>query len=341
MAVSVIVFDPVEGIQVSDSLAVLDNLGAGAQVWLDIESEESALVSVVASHFGLHELSVEDCLTPGHLPKIEDYGTYIFVILRALKTNAAIDDVLDNPQHPDSRERQPEESTHLTRKVAVFLSERFLVTFRRHEVPWLDAVVRQVRQEPGELLPQGTDAWAHRVIDVLVDRFARGALHLERRIDILEDLAIEHPERFNLAQLFHTKHEVSSLRHVAREQRAVVNRLMNEGARFIKRSRRRYYRDIDDHAISIVTTLDKQVETLLGLRDSYAAFANVRLGDTMRVLTVITTIAAPLNIVVGIYGMNFEFMPLLHSHSGFYILMAAIAALSVFMLWVFRRKRWL
>ena len=341
MAISVIVYDPVEGTQISDSLAVLDTLGANAQVWLDIESDESALVSVVATHFGLHELSVEDCLTPGHLPKIEDYGTYIFVILRALKTNAAIDDVLDNPQHSESRDRQPDEGTHLTRKVAVFLSERFLVTFRRHEVPWLDALVRQVRQEPDELLPQGTDAWAHRVIDVLVDRFARGIMHLERRIDILEDTAIEYPERFDLGRLFHTKHEVSSLRHVSREQRAVISRLMSEGARLIKRTRRRYFRDVDDHAISIVSTLDKQVETLLGLRDSYAAFANVRLGDTMRVLTVITTIAAPLNIVVGIYGMNFEHMPLLHNHAGFYILMATIGLLSCLMLWLFRRKRWL
>ncbi|RME59299.1 MAG: magnesium and cobalt transport protein CorA, partial [Candidatus Dadabacteria bacterium] len=102
-----------------------------------------------------------------------------------------------------------------------------------------------------------------------------------------------------------------------------------------------YFRDIDDHVVTILNTLDKEIETLISIRDSYFAMANIRLGDTMRILTVITTIVAPLNIVTGIYGMNFTAMPMLHSPSGFWFIMALMVVLATLMLLYFRSKRWI
>jgi len=234
-----------------------------------------------------------------------------------------------------------EEQESYTRKVAIFLSQNLIVTYRRKEVAWLDALVRRAKTKPELTLAEGTEGVAHRVIDVLTDRFMRGLGFFENVIDGFEDIALRKPDDFEVQDLFEVKRELVYLRQVARHQRSIVAQLASDQTLISDSQRRRYFKDIDDHTVAIVRSLDKQIQEVISIRDSYIAVANIRLGDTMRILTVITTIAAPLNIVVGLYGMNFTAIPLLDSPYGFWLVVTAMLFMAIIMLGYFRQKRWI
>lgn len=330
MGVTITTYDPLNGLQSYEGLEHLSKIPNDVTIWVDIESTEPEALQQVASHFGLHELSVEDCLTPGHFPKLDNFGEYIFMLFRGLTTKDMAEERSDSSEGP-----------RYTRKIALYLSRRFVITFRRHEVAWLDAIVRQVHQLPDTTIARGTDVLAHRIIYVLVDRFERGLEVFDDQLDILEDHISTDNAAFNLGLLLDIKRELVTIRQTVKSQRLMVLRLSSEPSPFINKNRRRYFKDIDDRAHTLLNTIDKLIESIQGMRDTYFAISNIRLGDTMRFLAVITTVLAPLNIIVGLYGMNFEAMPLLHNPVGFWVIVVLLVLVSVLMLVVFRRKRWL
>jgi magnesium transporter len=345
MTITVIDFEEGRDVVVYDSLDAIGEITPNRSLWVDVESDDLAELSQIASTFGFHELAVEDCLTPGHFPKLDDYGSYLFLIVRGFKSWTEVEEIwetdyVSNTNKGDSASERIEQES-FTRKVAIFLSQNIIVTFRRKEVAWLDALVRRAQTKPDLTLVDGTEGIAHRVIDVLTDRFMRGIGFFENVIDGFEDAALERPEDFEIQDLFEVKRELVYLRQMARNQRSILSQLANDQTLISDSQKRRYYKDIDDHTIAIIRDLDKHIQSVISIRDSYLAIANVRLGDTMRILTVITTIAAPLNIVVGMYGMNFHAIPLLDNQYGFWFVVAAMLGVGIMMLAYFRRKNWI
>jgi magnesium transporter len=345
----IVSYSTATGVQDLPDLSAVAALAPEAIVWVDIESNEPSELEQVARAFALHELAVEDCLTPGHFPKLEEYGAYVFMVLRSLKSPLEVEQIwaslkADLEQVGASLApvlEDEDQEDKFTRKVAIFHSKNVLITFRRFEVPWLDALVRQIKQSPERSLALGTDAVAHRVLDVLIDRFARGQAFFERSIDKLERLSLQDPDQFQIVEALAIKKELLSLRQVMRDQRVVISKLASDPTLQIGSLQRRYFKDIDDHSQEIVATIDRQLDELSSLRDTFYAITNTRLSDTMRILAVITTIAAPLNILVGIYGMNFDAMPLIHSAYGFWVLVGALFLVTLVMLAYFRSRRWL
>jgi magnesium transporter len=341
MTVSILCYEEGKEAREFDDLSGLASLGPNMKVWIDIQSDSSEELAATAEHFELHELTLEDCLTPGHFPKIDDYGAYLFMIFRGLKSWSEVEDRwnAEDDESADNVEDQVHE--RYSRKVAIYLSGDFIITHRRREVLWLDALVRQAKQYPERFLAEGTVVVAHKVIDVLVDRFMRGLGFFDRLIDEYEQKSIEHPETFEVVDLLELKHELTSLRQTLRNQRAIITRLSSDPTLIRDRDIRQYFRDIDDHSQELIRTADTQLDALLAIRDSFFALANVRLGDTMRILTVITTIAALLNIVVGLYGMNFHHIPLSGYTHGFWFVVSAMIILALGMFLYFRKRRWL
>jgi magnesium transporter len=337
MRVTIFSYDKDRQFQHLDSLADVPPLSSLECLWIDVQTDSRELVAEVASKFSLHELTVEDCLDKDHLPKLEDYGSYLFLIFRGIAIRASA--LLADEINEEEREHSDEEE--YTSQVAMYLSEKFVITIRTQEISWFEAVLRQVRQHPEKSMASGPDAIAHRVIDVGIDRFERGLEMFDRKIDILEEAAIRGLEEFEMYQILDLKRELIALRQIARSQRAIMLRLSNETSPIVEPERKRYFKDIDDQAVSLINTLDKLVDNIQGVRDAYFAMSNVRLGDTMRILAIITTILAPLNIMVGIYGMNFEVMPLIHNKNGFWIMVSLLLITTIGMLAYFRRKRWM
>ena len=340
MTVAITTYDPETGMRAFDSLEEFSaDQNPQEVVWIDIESEDTTELEAVAEILSLHELTVEDCLTPGHFPKLEDYGSYVFMVFRALKSWPEMHEYWESED--EEIDDVAEKFEGFTRKLAIYLSDKFVVTFRRRELTWMDAIVRQVRQHPEGFLDESTDRLTHKIIDVLTDRVTRGLSFFEKIIDKIEHAAVSSPDEFEIGDVVEMKSGLTSLKQIMRAQRGVVVRLANESSFIREAQQRRYFKDIDDHAVDNIHTIDKQVDMLMGLRDVYFTMANVRLGDTMRILAVITTVAAPLNIVVGLYGMNIEGIPLLHNPYGFWLIIITMIVLTALMLAYFRKNRWI
>lgn len=321
------------GLETYESLEALERRPAGSTLWIDINSDSKELLDSLAIKFDLHELTIEDSLTPDHFPKLENFGKYLFIIFRGLAPSST-----EEEEDPEDREHSDEEE--FTRQVAMYLSKDYLITVRTQDVPWVDAYLRMVKQNPEQHIAIGADALAHRIIDAGIDRFERGLDAWDEEIDELEETAIDTPDDFEMYHVLDLKRELVALRQIAREQRMIILKLVNESSNIIDPDHRRYFKDIDDHALELINTLDKLIDNLQGVRDAYFAFSNIRLGNIMRILTVITTILAPLNMMVGIYGMNFEVLPLAHDPNGFWIMISLITVAVVVMLTFFRKKRW-
>lgn len=304
--------------------------------WIDIESTDESILENVAKSFSLHELTVEDCLTAAHSPKIEVFSPYIFLIFRGL-----------NPTLFSQEEEKTEELEDLdeieryTTGVSIYLSKNFVITHRMSEVAWLDAVTRQLKRLGDGELPKTPQEIVHRVVDILVDRFARTLNQVDYQIDRYEEQAIEQPEEFELSDVLQLKRALGVIRQVMRDQQVIISRLSSDAQLIKERSQRRYFRDVEDHALAAIKTISNQIEGLVSIRDVYFAMANVRLGDIMRILAVITTLAVPLNLVVGFYGMNFDAIPLLHDPYGFWLIVIFMVIVSFFMLIFFRKQRWI
>lgn len=335
MSIEIFVYTEEGGLSIYNDIGALSKCDSDAISWIDIDEEDGTeTLEAVAHHFGLHELAVEDCLTPGHFPKIEDYGQYYFMIFRGLRSSTELSEVTGHGGTEDVDER-------FTRKVALFLSDNYLISFRRFDFPWLDAVSRQVKQLPDKTIRLGTSGLAHRVIDVLIDRFQRGLVFFEDLIDELEVKVLTDTEEFNVTSVLELRSDLSSLKQVMRDQKAVISRLATEPTLIEDKQQRRYFKDIEDHALIILNQLDKLAEDVVSLRDAFFNMANVRLNDTMRVLAVIATIAAPLNIIVGLYGMNFQVMPFVNHQYGFWVVFAIIMVLSICAVVYCKKKRWI
>lgn len=346
MSITAYIFGKDNTLRVEESLDFLTDHKENELLWIDIETKEEAELNKIAEHFSLHELTVEDCLTPGHAPKLEDFGHYLFFIFRALNPGSELprveinSDVINSLTETHTNEADNEEE-ELTRSISIYLSESFVISHRMYPMPWLDALLRQVKRRPDTFFEGGTNELTHSILDVLIDRFLRGLSFFENQIDYLEDNVIKKPDDFDMQVVLELKRQLITIKHIMRDQKAVISRLAVDGNLIKDKQLRRYFRDIEENTNNAINTIDKQIDNLVGLRDVYFAMANVRLGDIMRILAIITTIAVPLNLVVGLYGMNFDAIPLLHNQYGFWVVMILMLCVAGIMLLFFRKKRWL
>ncbi|MGI6680503.1 MAG: magnesium transporter CorA family protein [Bdellovibrionota bacterium] len=337
MAVTIFFFKQDSTFEVSNKISSLSNMKAD-YYWVNVQIEDTAELPQIAKFFKLHELSVEDCMTPRHFPKIEDHGAYIFAIFRGLKSKL---DIWEDLVKYEDITRETEEE-NLTHKLALYYSKSFLISVQTIQIPWLEALIRQIKSQDS-ITSQFTPPLYlfYRLVDVLVDRFSRGLSEFNEAIDTLEDLAIEETEDFKISYILQIKRKLTYLRQISKDQELVAQKIEYTTDITLDHSMKKYFRDIRDHTIDISKTIDKQISDVLSIRDAYLALVNVKLGDIMRILAIITTIAVPLNVIVGLYGMNFEVIPLLHNESGFWIVSVSMVIICVLMLLFFKKERWL
>lgn len=337
MAVTIFLFNQDSTIEVSNRLSILNEKKA-KYYYVNVRIEDTAELSEVAKFFKLHELSVEDCMTPLHFPKIENHGAYIFAILRGLKSNL---DIWDDLVKYEDISREAEEET-LTHKLALYYSKDFIISVETINVPWVEALMRQLKsmhKYEGTFPPPVY--LFHKLIDVLIDRFLRGLSSFNNTIDTLEDLAIEETDDFQISYILQIKRKLTYLRQISKDQELVVQKIENSDDMIQDKAMKKYFRDIRDHASDILNTIDKQISDVLSIRDAYLALVNVKLGDIMRILAIITTIAVPINVIAGFYGMNFDAIPFLHSELGFWLVVIVMALLCYLMLLFFKKKKWI
>lgn len=326
---------PDKQMEISESLDVLEHLDLSKyRYWIDVETSDEDDFRKIAKYFSIHDLAIEDCFTRGHFPKVEEYPNYTFIMLRSLKSLPELEELEQLPEDEEHAEK-------LTSSVAIFLADNFIITHRMNEIAWLDALIRQIDQHNEMAFNLDGQEITLRIVEVLTARFYRGIGFFQDQLDAMEDHVIKDPLNFKIHDLLELKKNLNLLLSIMRDEKNVFALLTLDSSLIKNRRLKGYFKNIDDRANTIIQNIQRSLDALSSVRDAYFAMSNVRLGDIMRVLAVITTIAAPLNIIVGIYGMNFEAMPLLHNPFGFWFISLMLLLLVLMMIRFFRRKNWL
>jgi magnesium transporter len=292
--------------------------GRSERLWIEALGPTVEECSLLAGGLGLHELALEDALTPGHPPKFEHFDTYLFLIAHTPDLDA-------------------EEGT---RKIAIFLAKDWIVTMLREPLDRLDAISARVVRDPDRFL-QPPAVLAHLILDHMTDGFEQLVDRLRDAVEDIEDTCTSRPQAGQMERILEMRQEAAGLTRTVRSQRDVSASLFHTDHPALPRKIQPYLRDIYDHILRVHEQLEGVREGLAAARDAYFASVNTRLNDVMRTLTVIATVMMPLGLITGVYGMNFEWMPGLSSPLGFWATIGGMFALGAGLVALFRWRGWL
>jgi magnesium transporter len=204
-----------------------------------------------------------------------------------------------------------------------------------------DMIRNRLRQGKGRVRRMGADYLAYALLDAVVDCYFNILEKIGDKIELLEEEVMDEPTKTTLKQIHSMKREMIFLRKAVWPMRELINNLERSETELIKPSTDIYLRDLHDHAIRVIDTVETFRDLLSGMMDIYLSSVSNRMNEVMKVLTIITTIFVPVTFIAGVYGMNFEYMPELHSKWGYPLTWGVIIAIIVMLLFYFRKKKWL
>lgn len=291
-------------------------------IWVDLhDNTEEFDRQVMMEKFNLHPLAIQDALRDRHPPKIETFDDYTFILLKGLSEFT-------------------EQIEFSTIQLAIFIGKNFLVTRHSGPSPSIKRLYDEV-QKKDTLLTAGPDALALRLFRILVGRYLKILLELEPRLEMLEEAIIDKPNDSILAELIGHKTDLKKFRRIFLYHQQIFSELKNEEYPAIHVERQHEINDVYEHQERAVSLTNLYYEMASDLIDGYISVASHRLNQIMKVLTIVTAVFVPLSFLAGIYGMNFEYMPELHSRSGYFILLGVMATVAFILLTIFKKKHWL
>ena len=284
-------------------------------LWVDIDTRKSEQVALLNDVFHFHPLAIEEALNPESRVKLEEFDRYVLLIVRTI----AFCETTDDPYDLD------------TVNISLFLGKNFLVTVHGANTNPVDATAQLLQRKP-ELVAHGPARLMHAIVDQAVDAYFPIIDKLDEFMDSLEEKIYGTFDQDALREVFAVKRLVLSLRRHLAPERDALSILTNRPSTLLTQDTQIYFRDIYDHVLRIYDSLENFRDLLSSTLDSYLTQVSNRLGMATKALAVVATVTLPFVVVSGMWGMNFEHIPL-HSHPhGFMILLFGQIALSLLIL---------
>ena len=323
-SINIILYNPVSksskfgGSELLDEWEALD----GAWVWVNISgASDEAERKLLGERFGVPRLAIQDANRERHPPKLEVFNELIFIMLRDL--------LAGDVSHE-----------HRVSQLSLFLGANFLVSRHHDELPSVKAIFDTVQSQP-EMLKAGPAHIAYLISRRIVDNYTPVVLDLEERLVDLEDLVFERPNDDVIELITRYNRSLKRLRRHLVYQRDVIAQLRRPAAPLPLKLNQHEFNDVYEHLERLASLCQLNQELASDLLNTHLSLASHRLNQVMRVLTITTVIFLPLALLAGIYGMNFQFMPELTWHYGYFGVLTTMAAIVVALIVVFKRKGWL
>lgn len=295
----------------------------GPKLWLNVHGlHEPEIMQEIGKRFQLHPLVLEDILNTDQRPKIEDYGNYLFLVARFF-------------------EYDPVTLTVSSEQVSFVIGTNFVLTFQERPSGRFDPVREWLRADKGRIRQLGTDYLAYALLDLIVDRYFTVMEQIGERTEQLEDDLMAKPNAAQLQTMHQLKHETLTLRRAIWPLREVINTLLRNESRFFAPETQLYLRDIYDHTVHLIESLEAIRDLIAGMLDIYLSSISNRVNQEVRTLTVFALIFMPATLISGIFGMNFKVMPLLDNPNGFLFAIGLMVGVASTLGLIFWRRRWL
>ena len=303
-----------------ECLALRDSPGVS---WINITGlHEVETLAQFGDAFGLHPLVLEDILNTDQRPKLEDYGEYLYIVIKRLGNGAPANEIS-------------------TEQISLILGRNLVISFLESDSGVFNVVKDRILNNRGRIRRLGADYLAYTLMDAVVDNYFAIFEKLGERIEILQETIISRPTPASLQTLHALKRELLFLRKSVWPLREVVSGLQRGDSTLIHKDTWFYLRDVYDHTIHVIDTIETYRDMLASMMDIYLSSLSIRLNEVMKVLTIIATIFMPLTFIVGLYGMNFQHMPELSWRWGYPLVLLVMAGVTAGMLVFFRRKKWI
>lgn len=295
----------------------LETLTTMKWYWVDFNRPTEEEAMLLHTHFHFHPLAVEDCMHELQRPKLDYYDNLSFLVLHAIN-----------------------EQTLDTHEIDLFLSEQFIVTFHFQKHKEIDTVWNQhfESQDVSKLSPMET---SYKLIDKIVDSFFPIVEQVEDRL-----LAIENSDEVKrgkdtvITKTYAVRKDLLRLRQTILPMRDLIYRILESKRFIIQEQKRAYFQDIYDHLLKLSEMIESNRQLTADIRDNYISLNSFRMNNIMKTLTVITTIFMPLTFLAGIYGMNFNNMPELRWHYGYFVILGIMLLIGCTMFLWFKWKGW-
>jgi magnesium transporter len=296
---------------------------AGTVTWINVNGlHHIKSLKELGDCFHLHPLVLEDILNTDQRPKLDDYGDYLFIVLKMLHV-------------------QPEQEEIAAEQISLIVGNNYVISLHESDYDVFALIRERLKAGKGRLCRSGADYLAYTLLDLIVDQYF---VLLEDQGEAIEDLEAEVVSTATpatLSRIHRLKREMIILRKSVWPLREVISRLERSESSLIEEPTILYFKDVYDHVIQIIDNIETFRDILSGMLDIYLSSVSNRLNEVMKVLTIIATIFIPLTFIAGVYGMNFKYMPELEWHYGYFLAIGIMLTVALLMLLFFKRKGWI
>jgi len=291
--------------------------------WINIDGlHQIEIIEKIGKHFDLHPLILEDILNTGQRPKMEDFENYMFIVLKML--------------HYNEKKNETE-----IEQVSLILGKNFVISFQEKVGDVFDPIRERIKKEKSRIRKAGPDYLIYSLLDAIIDNYFGILEKVGEKIENLEEVVVASPVPKSLQTIHSLKRDMIFLRKSVWPLREVISNLGRTESSLVKESTNIYLRDVYDHTIQVIDSVETFRDMLSGMHDTYLSSISNRMNEIMKVLTIFAAIFIPLTFIAGVYGMNFNYMPELVWHWGYFGVLSVMAIVGISMVLYFKKKKWL
>ncbi|MBU0549609.1 MAG: magnesium/cobalt transporter CorA [Candidatus Omnitrophica bacterium] len=291
--------------------------------WINIDGiHDVDTIEKIGKHFDLHPLVMEDILTIEQRPKMEDLESHILIIFKMFYYDERIEEIK-------------------IEQVSLIFFSNCVISFQETQGDVFDPIRERIRSAKGRIRKMGADYLAYALIDAIVDNYFIIMEKIGEKIEGMEEELVTEPTPKTLQTIHNLKRDAIFLRKSVWPLREVISGLQRTDSILIKKSTAIYLRDLYDHTIQVIDTVETVRDMVSGMLDIYLSSISNKMNEVMKVLTIIATIFIPLTFIAGVYGMNFKNMPELDWRWGYPLVWVLIISVALLMLSYFKRRKWL
>jgi magnesium transporter len=300
----------------------LDSVDSKLVKWINVDGvHQTDLIEAIGKRFGIHPLTLEDIVNTNQRAKFEDYENYVVSIMKMI-------DYKNNELNSE--------------QLTVVLMAGMVISFQEpNGGDAFDLIRTRIRQGKGRIRKMGADYLAYALLDAVVDCYFNILEKIGDKIEVLEEELIVEPGKTTIEQLHSMKREMIFVRKAVWPVRELISNMQRSESELIQPTTDVYLRDVHDHTVRVIDTVETYRDLLSGMMDVYLSSVSNKMNEVMKILTIITTIFVPVTFIAGVYGMNFDYMPELHSKWGYPAVWIVMLLIIISLIIYFKRKKWL
>lgn len=291
--------------------------------WINIDGlHDEKSIEEICTHLGVHKLSMEDILSVGQRPKLDEYTDYLQAVIKLIST-------------------EPSEDTIEYEQLTFILKSNILITFQEKTGDVFNSVRTRIKEGKGTIRKRGADYLLYALLDLVVDHYFSILDIFGEKIEDLETELLGNPDKNTLNKLHSLRRETLLLRRTIYPLREMVGKFEKLEEPIINSDIKVFIRDLYDHTIKVIENIEVLRDMTAGLLDLYMNSASNRMNEIMKVLTIMSAIFIPMTFIAGVYGMNFSNMPELSFKYGYFVVLGVMLVVLIGMLIFLKRKKWI